>query len=122
METAQHQPTQQPPSGFQQFMSSHTARFIIVGFISLVLLIPLTQLWGLIEERKDRQNDVVDQLKTEWGGPVAYYGIVMKVPVTEIVRWEETDKPKHRVQTPEAIGLGVCPDIRRNIMAGTETK
>ncbi|ASS49704.1 MAG: hypothetical protein A3D31_08990 [Candidatus Fluviicola riflensis] len=101
METAQHQPTQQPPSGFQQFMSSHTARFIIVGFISLVLLIPLTQLWGLIEERKDRQNDVVDQLKTEWGGPVAYYGIVMKVPVTEIVRWEETDKSKVKIPHTE---------------------
>jgi inner membrane protein len=101
METAQHQPTPQQQNGFQQFMRSHTARFIIVGFISLVLLIPLAQLWGLIEERKDRQNDVVDQLKTEWGGPVSYYGIVMKVPVTEIVHWEETDKNKVKIPHTE---------------------
>jgi inner membrane protein len=101
METNQHQPAQQSPSGFQQFMRSHTARFIIVGIISLVLLVPLSQLGSLIEERKDRQNDVVDQLKTEWGGPVAYYGIVMKVPVTETVRWETAGKNQTKIQHAE---------------------
>lgn len=101
METTQHQPEQQLPNGFTKFMRSHTARFIIVGIISLLLLAPLSQLGFLIEERKDRQNDVVDQLKTEWGGPVAYYGIVMKVPVTEIVRWEETGKNKVKIPHTE---------------------
>ncbi len=101
METVQQQPTPQPPSSLQQFMRSHTARFIIVGFISLVLLIPLAQLWGLIEERKNRQNDVVDQLKTEWGGPVSYYGIVMKVPVSEVTYWKETGKNKVQIQRSE---------------------
>lgn len=101
METTQHQPEQQLPNGFSKFMRSHTARFIIVGIISLLLLVPLSQLGFLIEERQERQNDVVDQLKTEWGGPVAYYGIVMKVPVTEIVHWEEAGKNHVKVPHTE---------------------
>lgn len=77
---------------FSRFLRSHTARFLIVGFISIVLLIPLMQLGSLIKERKSRQEDVTDQLKTEWGGPLDYYGLVLEVPVTEITPVIRNDK------------------------------
>lgn len=70
-------------SEFRRFMRSHTMRFVIVGFITLVLLIPLSQIGFLIEERKTRQDDVIQELKTEWGDEVAYHGLAISVPVSQ---------------------------------------
>jgi inner membrane protein len=72
--------TEQPMSDFKKFMRSHTARIIIVGFITLVLLVPLSQISWLIRERKDRQDQVQEELKMEWGNELKYYGLVLKVP------------------------------------------
>jgi len=94
METCSNQTNNDLTAGFNKFMRSHTARFIIVGIISLVLMIPLSQLGHLIDERKSRQNDVTSQLETEWGGPVSYYGMVLKVPVTSVETWYESDSSK----------------------------
>lgn len=79
--TNQHKP--QEVSGFSEFMRSHTARFIIVGFISLVLLIPLAQIHFLISERQSRQQDVSSEIGRDFGEPIAYHGIILSVPVTE---------------------------------------
>jgi inner membrane protein len=99
METNENNTTRQMRSGFQEFMRSHTARFFIIGVISLVLLIPLEQLGHLIDERKMRQEDVTDELKTEWGGPVDYYGIVIKVPVTETLTLQVIRNGKAHMET-----------------------
>jgi len=81
-----HQPVSpNEPNDFQKFMRSHTARFIIVGVITAVLLIPLQQIDFLIQERKLRQAEVTEQLKTEWGDEVSYYGLVLKVPVISTI-------------------------------------
>jgi inner membrane protein len=108
METTSRQPEPHKPYTFQQFMRSHTARFIIVGFISLVLLIPLVNMSFLIGERKMRQNDVVDELKTEWGSDVSYHGVILKVPVKETRRItvtnEETKSTSYRYETVDRTG------------------
>lgn len=97
METENNHMNNDLTTGFNKFMRSHTARFIIVGIISLVLMIPLSQLGFLIDERKSRQNDVTDKLETDWGGSVSYYGMVLKVPVTTVDTWYETDSSKAKV-------------------------
>lgn len=102
------QPEAHKPYTFQQFMRSHTARFIIVGFISLILLIPLVNMSFLIGERKMRQNDVVDELKTEWGSAVSYHGIILQVPVKETRRVtvtnEKTNTTSYRFETVDRTG------------------
>lgn len=79
-------------SEFQKFMRSHTARFLIVGFLTLVLCIPLAQINWLIQERKMRQEEVTEQLTTEWGNEIVYYGMVLKIPVTKLVQVTDTDE------------------------------
>ena len=44
----------------QWLKTSITARMLMVGFLTLILLIPLAFIESLITERSFRQNDVVE--------------------------------------------------------------
>lgn len=64
----------------QTFMQSNTAKIMMVGFLTLILLIPLVFVQNLITERSQRQKEVVDETTAKWGGEVFCYGPVLKVP------------------------------------------
>jgi inner membrane protein len=70
-------PEQQPQNGFFQ---SNTARMIMVGALTLVLLIPLFFVQNLIEERGLRQKEVIQETSGKWGKSVYFYGPIIKVP------------------------------------------
>ncbi len=69
------------------FFQSNTAKIIMVVFLTLVLLIPLQLVKGLIEERAERQQEVVNDINSKWGGSVYFYGPILKVPYS---RYEES--------------------------------
>ncbi|MCX2680373.1 cell envelope integrity protein CreD [Galbibacter sp. EGI 63066] len=60
--------------------TSITARMIMVGFLTLVLLIPLALIEELIRERATRQQEVVTEINEKWGSEVLFYGPILKVP------------------------------------------
>lgn len=62
------------------FRTSITARMLAVGFILIVLLIPLSFVKGLIRERGARQHEVIREINEKWGNEVVLYGPVIKVP------------------------------------------
>lgn len=62
------------------FLNTPTARFIMVGFLTLLLLIPLEFVKSLISERKYRQYEVVQEVNDKWGEEVMIYGPILKVP------------------------------------------
>lgn len=70
-------PEQQPQTGFFQ---SNTARMIMVGALTLVLLIPLFFVQDLIQERGLRQKEVIRETSGKWGQSVYFYGPIVKVP------------------------------------------
>lgn len=76
METANQNPPEQQPG----FLQSTTAKIIMVGLLTLVLLIPLELVKGLIYERSERQKEVVNEINQKWGENVYFYGPVLKVP------------------------------------------
>ncbi len=59
---------------------SITARMLIVGFLLLVLLIPLEFVKSLIAERSVRQQEVVKEINDKWGNEVVLSGPILKVP------------------------------------------
>ncbi|WP_442845327.1 cell envelope integrity protein CreD [Leeuwenhoekiella sp. H156] len=76
-------PNSQPPNKFIQWIkSSITARMFMVGFLTLILLIPLFFVQNLIEERAQRQQEVVAEINEKWGEEVLVYGPVLKIPYT----------------------------------------
>lgn len=85
------------------FFQSTTAKMIMVGILTLVLLIPLGFVKNLITERSQRQEEVITEINDKWGESVFLYGPILKVPYTY---FEETvsinEKTKETVKQRKA--------------------
>ncbi len=62
------------------FFQSTTAKMMMVGLLTLVLLIPLEFVKSLIQERSFRQKQVVSETASKWGESVYVYGPILKIP------------------------------------------
>ena len=62
------------------FFQSNTAKIIVIGLLTLVLLVPLQLVKGLIDERSLRQKEVVEETSDKWGESIHFYGPILKVP------------------------------------------
>ncbi len=73
--------TQKQKKSFTQWLkSSITVRMLMVAILILILLIPLSYIKNLIQERAFRQEEVVREINQKWGNEVLLYGPVLKVP------------------------------------------
>lgn len=66
----------------KSFFQSATAKIIMIGALTLVLLIPLQLVKNLIYERSERQKEVINEINDKWGGKVYFSGPILKVPYT----------------------------------------
>ena len=86
------------------FFQSNTARMIMVGLLTLILLIPLALVGELVDERAGRQHEVIDEINQKWGESIYFYGPILRVPYTT---YEETiavnEKTKATVTERKAI-------------------
>ncbi len=62
------------------FFQTATAKMIMVGILTLVLLIPLALVQDLIVERSVRQKEVISETTSKWGSSVYFYGPILKIP------------------------------------------
>ncbi len=97
---------EQPEKNQNKFVkwlkTSLTIKMFIVGFLTLILLIPLTYVSSLIEERQDRQESVVKDINEKWGEEVLLYGPVLEIPYltyTEIVKKDSETKTVYTERT-----------------------
>lgn len=76
---------EQRRSKFGNWMrNSITAKMLVVGFLLLVLLIPLQFVQFLIEERSYRQHEVIQEINSKWGNEVLISGPILKIPYKEL--------------------------------------
>lgn len=81
MQSEQNYQPQQSNQKFGHWLkTSITARLIMVGALTLLLLIPLFFIQDLIYERADRQEDVIKEINQKWGNEVLLYGPTLKIP------------------------------------------
>ncbi len=97
MENSENQETQEERTGFFQ---STTAKMLMVGFLTLVLLIPLFFVQDLIRERSHRKTAMVDEVTNLWGKDVLFYGPILRIPYTSYEAYNVTN-PKTGVTTIE---------------------
>ena len=69
---------QTPPK--TSFFQSNTAKLIMIGILSLVLLIPLALVQNLISERAVRKREMVQEVNTLWGSDIKFYGPMLSIP------------------------------------------
>ncbi|NCP53512.1 MAG: cell envelope integrity protein CreD, partial [Flavobacteriales bacterium] len=60
--------------------NSITVKMLVVGFLFLVLLIPLEFVKNLISERSNRQKEVVNEINEKWGNEIVISGPILKIP------------------------------------------
>jgi inner membrane protein len=110
----------------QKFLQSTTARVIMVGLLTLVLLIPLQFVKSLISERSFRQDEVSAEVAQSWGGSVYFYGPILKVPYKVISETEITDNVTKKVsiqRTAQTDFAYFFPDeLKTDINAQTQVK
>lgn len=70
------------PGGFAAFMRLPGVKFVIIGILTLLLLIPTLLVWALVEERAQRADEVSARISAGWGGPQTVNGPYLAVPVS----------------------------------------
>lgn len=90
---------QQPNKFKRRLKSSKTAKMFIVGFLSLILLIPLTFIENLIFERSNTQKNVVTEISKQWGNEIEIYGPIIKVPYKTYTKKYVSKKNSKQVDT-----------------------
>lgn len=74
-------PTPPRGNGFAAFMRTPGVKFVIIGILTLLLLIPTLLVWALVEERAQRASEVSARISAGWGGPQIVNGPYLAVPV-----------------------------------------
>lgn len=64
----------------QWIKNSVSIRLLTIGFLILLLLIPVSMIEGLIHERETRQKEAIDEVSTIWGKEQTLTGLVLTVP------------------------------------------
>jgi inner membrane protein len=71
-----------------------TIRFIIIGVIALIMLIPLGQVSSIVDERSYLHNKVLSNIASQWGKPQVVTGPALILPIVEKYNAYETVKDK----------------------------
>ncbi len=117
---------QKQKKSFNQWLkSSITVRMLMVGFLILILLIPLSFIKNLIHERANRQSSVVNEINQKWGNEVLLYGPILKIPYqTHRLKkiWDEQTKSyteEDQITTKNAFFFPSTLNIKSNIKCET---
>lgn len=82
--------TPKSENSFSIFEST-TFKMLIIGFLTLVLLIPLEFVKDLITERSERKKEVVSEVSHLWGKDVCLYGPILKIPYKTFEEYSVTN-------------------------------
>ncbi|MEW7007622.1 cell envelope integrity protein CreD [Lentilitoribacter sp. EG35] len=80
-------------------------KFIVTGVITLLLTIPALLVWGLVEERADRANQVANSISQGWGQAQRINGPYLVVPylVTEKHKDKYIEVRRHAIYSPDLL-------------------
>lgn len=75
--------------------SSVSFKFAVIGFLSLLLLIPVEMIKNLIEERQERSQEAVREVSEKWGVEQTITGPYLTIPLKEIRIQNGREEPVH---------------------------
>ena len=86
--------------------SSRMLRLLYVGFLAVLLLIPVAMMGGLVRERQERRDEAVADVSSKWGNVQSVIGPALVVPYTRRSVETSTDgRETTRTETRNAIFL-----------------
>jgi inner membrane protein len=91
-------------------------RLLSIGFLALLLQIPVAMIGGLVSERQERRQAAIAEVSSKWGNAQSITGPALVVPYTH--RWTEAaagGQPVTRTESRNAIVLPEQLRIRGTI-------
>ncbi|WP_422040586.1 cell envelope integrity protein CreD [Roseibium sp.] len=76
-------PSQPSTTRVLTFLGSPAVKFVLIGLLSFLLLVPSVFVWVLVEERAHRAKDVAREIARSWGGTQEINGPYLVIPFTE---------------------------------------
>lgn len=88
---------------------------LFIGFLILVMLIPVAYLINLIREREIRQNEVIDEISSKWASAQNIQGPVIIVPYIVPATEKEPEQKHHIYLLPEKLDVNgaMLPEVRQ---------
>lgn len=80
-------------SNSENLQNSVSVRLFFIGFIILILHIPLLMVWNIIAERQERHANVIYEIGETWGRPQLIIGPILTVPYS--VYWKDNKGEMH---------------------------
>ncbi len=110
--------------GISRTMASPGAKFVLIGFITFILLIPAMMVWGLVEERSRRASEVATSISQGWGHDQVINGPYLIVPytVTKGQGDEQTIRLSHAVISPEKLVVSGDVDVEERRLSIYKTQ
>ena len=95
-------------------------RVLLIGFIMLLLQIPIGLLYGVISERQSSRDEAVADITAKWGHQQAIVGPILLVPFLRHIQEPTVDgKTKTRTVTERAVFLPDALDVQADIQSET---
>ena len=79
--------------------TSITARMLMVGFLIVILLVPLSYIESLIFERSMRKDAAINEINQQWGNEVLIYGPILEIPYKTYTEKTVLDKETQKTYT-----------------------
>jgi len=95
-------------------------RLLAIGFLALLLQIPISMIGGLIGERQDRRDAAVSEVTGKWGRVQQLIGPVLVVPY--IHRWEDARNQESHSETRQLVVLPKQLQARGDLATETRTR
>lgn len=90
---------------------SQTLRLFLVGFLALLLQIPIEMIADLVSERQERRREAVVEVSSKWGNTQIITGPALVVPYTR--RWTEAAAGGQEITRTEARNAIFLPERLR---------
>ena len=88
--------------------SSQTLRVFLVGFLTLLLQIPIVMIAELVSERQERRREAVAEVSSKWGNAQIITGPALVVPYTHL--WTEAGAGGQEVARTEVRNAIFLPE------------
>ena len=97
--------------------NSQTLRLVTVGFLVLLLQIPIAMIGGQVSERKERGLEAVAEVSAKWGDRQVLAGPMLVVPFTHT--WTEVSRDGQSVERTGFRYASFLPDELNVIATAT---
>jgi inner membrane protein len=99
------------------FFNSLGFKLALIGFLTLLLLIPTNMILSLIREREQRRTETVSEVTSVWGNAQTLYGPVLTIPYKATLKTGKDDyitETRYAHFLPENLKIAgnVMPEVR----------